>query len=377
MSISVNSTIHCSLCAAPCLLPRHPGPIPAHESVSLRSHALDSCYSSHIISRDTDNSTWEHQWHLLQISQGILRSFTLLSPTSSPFQEGNHEALSTKQRCAPIHAYCLDVVLKVIRKSLYIKSYGHEETVMLGWSIPKWTGYGPWVSGLTASDRDLNMGYWRGCETQRGRWVKGVEGSHLLDVSWRPFPVLLNIQVDHVSPIAIGRPSPSLLTSDTLISQDSALLKLPDSVLLHIIDSILEYPSPQDTEKSTLTHRPPDTSIPTLLTLLQTCTQLRNLILPSSIWKLITLNLIQQFNSSLLERWRASPTGVGSADHSSIALTEHFIEPVEQAFNAAGEDYEARDVWAWWAHGEGWRSRRRVWYCVIQGCATARDADWW
>jgi hypothetical protein len=92
------------------------------------------------------------------------------------------------------------------------------------------------------------------------------------------------------------------------------------------------------------------------------------------------------------------------------ALDEDFVEVVEGAFDRLGvrgirceemeveadenegeigigiremevkgeeERLDGRDIWAWWMFGLEWRSRRRVWYCAIQGCATARDADWW
>jgi hypothetical protein len=78
------------------------------------------------------------------------------------------------------------------------------------------------------------------------------------------------------------------------------------------------------------------------------------------------------------------------------ALDENMMEPIQDAlkraevtaetkmqlrpWNEGGEQvrgYSARDVLYWWLYSEAWRSRRRVWYCVIQASATARNADWW
>jgi hypothetical protein len=108
----------------------------------------------------------------------------MISPSSSHLVQDPLDGRDfyDNQRCIPVHAYCLETVLKVIRRSLYNDGYSHEESVMLGWSLPKWTGHGPWTSESTDSG-DLPAGYWRGCEDQRNRWVKGIEGSHLLTVS--------------------------------------------------------------------------------------------------------------------------------------------------------------------------------------------------
>ena len=62
----------------------------------------------------------------------------------------------------------------------------------MGWSLPKWTDYGPWVAeadrGIMGFKRDMKkrgigVGYWAGCADQKARWKEGVEGSHLLLVS--------------------------------------------------------------------------------------------------------------------------------------------------------------------------------------------------
>ena len=145
--------------------------------------------------------------------------------------------------------------------------------------------------------------------------------------------------------------------------------------------------------------------------------------------------------SDIMKRWRANPTGVGSASQLWIALDEEFMVPLQGAvaasvpestydrteygkgldpFNtvksiapfkqtdradhtmdremkmAAQEDkpyspvYDlsaapptratpvtARDIFMWWTFSPAWRSRRRIWYCAVHAAATARDADWW
>jgi hypothetical protein len=120
-----------------------------------------------------------------------------------------------------------------------------------------------------------------------------------------------------------------------------------------------------------------------------------------------------------MARWRASPTGVGSAAQLWIALDEEFIAPLEGVLasteiggtrsllgqlgsvddteemeigriegNEGGEAngsgladtppvLTAREVFLWWTYSPAWRSRKRVWYCVVHASATARDADWW
>jgi hypothetical protein len=124
----------------------------------------------------------------------------------------------------------------------------------------------------------------------------------------------------------------------------------------------------------------------------------------------MTLHSLHRWKLDLLARWRANPTGVGSASQLWIALDEDFVGPVEEAVvrtnfatrrgdgpcmdgrlndrgvlhdlggggvNEEGSEVSARDVFMWWRYGHGWRSRRRVWYCVVHATTTARDADWW
>jgi hypothetical protein len=59
---------------------------------------------------------------------------------------------------------------------------------MLGWSLPKWTGWGPWGSNTPDQDSMHTAawpsGFWTGTASQSSRWQseRGKEGSHLLPV---------------------------------------------------------------------------------------------------------------------------------------------------------------------------------------------------
>jgi hypothetical protein len=183
-----------------------------------------------------------------------------------------------------------------------------------------------------------------------------------------------------VSPEELSRPHPYFLVSNTSrVEQTSSLPKLPDTMLQQIFSLLVDQPIPTSANKTTCT----DLDILNLLSLMRTCSTLRHFHLPPRIWRLITSDSVKRFSLTLLDRWKANPTGVGSANQIWIALDESFIEPVTKEFEileASAESPErigARDIWAWWSFDEGWRSRRRVWYCAVQGCATARDADWW
>ena len=149
----------------------------------------------------------------------------------------------------------------------------------------------------------------------------------------------------------------------------------------------------------------------------------------------------ERWMSEIMKRWRANPTGVGSASQLWIALDEEFMVPLQGAVAASvpegtfdrtniGKGFElhdpvasiaptkqidrtnyamerekkmaaqedkpnspvcgtsprpptgappvtARDVFMWWTFSPAWRSRRRIWYCAVHAAATARDADWW
>ena len=179
--------LYCAMCAAPCYLPRRNLPPPNGDPPS-RNEQLEAI--GPIAGADTTStpdSDWLHEWHVLRVGSGLIPIpdlFPTSETTSSP---------PNTQRMIPLHHYCLAVVLKTIRRSMYNTGYSHEESCLLGWSLPKWTGYGPWVNESSRGGFAFlrsgeaggggGVGYWRGCTDQRNRWEEGREGSHLLPVS--------------------------------------------------------------------------------------------------------------------------------------------------------------------------------------------------
>jgi hypothetical protein len=189
-------------------------------------------------------------------------------------------------------------------------------------------------------------------------------------------------------------------------AQGSPFLKLPDHIHIQILLQLLDNPdlAPHDPSRSKSGQVQAykllrADGINDFLSLLKTCWDLRSLALPQHLWERFIRNSVSAWRLDVLRRWRANPTGVGSASQLSLALDEHFVNPIERAIaniprnktsvltsacareEGDGDDvvagYTARDVWTWWMYDERWRSRRRVWHCVVHACATARDADWW
>lgn len=166
------SPVYCAICAAPCLLPRAsikpPDPTP-HQGL-VGSDTLDAVIihnapesPSGLSGLSGSGPTWLQAWH-------------------------NLSSIDSAPRTVSIHHYCLEAALRTIRKSTFTSGYTHEETMMLGWSLPKWTGWGPW--GFNTPDQDSRhtaawpSGFWTGTASQRSRWQRktGNEGSHLLPV---------------------------------------------------------------------------------------------------------------------------------------------------------------------------------------------------
>lgn len=207
--------------------------------------------------------------------------------------------------------------------------------------------------------------------------------------------------MDLVSPVEIGSPTPCLTLCKAAKKGFSPLESLPSTILLEIVQNLLDHPNTTNTESKIVpASLIPLTKLQDFSSLLGTCPSLRYLDLPSTSWRRITTDLVKHFKLKLLYRWRANPTGVGSAAQLWIALDQNFVEPVARAFAGVSIDhrqssvieqnsekpddvrsestgYGARDVYQWWMYDERWRSRWRVWHCVVYGCAEARDADWW
>ena len=177
--------LYCALCAAPCFLPRDALPH-SYEDQSYQHteiNPLDSSFPRAILRASLPSQGWLHEWRVLRVSSGVVSGVV-----SHPSILTIATALPPDiYRSIPVHAYCHNAVLRTIRKSIYSSEYDFREGMMIAWSLPKWTGYGPWVGEANRfkSRGDVyNAGiYWAGCWDQRQRWRDGEEGSHLLPVS--------------------------------------------------------------------------------------------------------------------------------------------------------------------------------------------------
>ena len=138
-----------------------------------------------------DPATWEHRWFILQVSNGLLSEIppsfpkepsSPVSPVSPTLRQASQRP--NPKRWVPIHAYCMDCVLKTLQKSMFNNGFSHSENMLLAWTMPKWMGHGPW------SPRDARLGgrvaggavSWCGTASQRARWENesGMERNHLL-----------------------------------------------------------------------------------------------------------------------------------------------------------------------------------------------------
>lgn len=176
--MSLMPPLYCALCAAPCYLPPHR--VPRWDA----KPAAGPDTSNPIQSADAISIAqqgWLHTWEVLRVSSGLLPA-PILPPNS------HIPADTDTQRQIPIHSYCLNAVLKTTMKSMYFSGSTHDESMMVGWSLPKWTGYGPWVRGVSGGGtaflgalekKGAGVGYWAGLGVQKDRWTVGVEGSHL------------------------------------------------------------------------------------------------------------------------------------------------------------------------------------------------------
>jgi hypothetical protein len=162
---SQDSPSYCCICAGPTLTPRLPTPQP-HETdpVFTKAHNLPT-------------PTWLHQYHHLQPSSGIL-------PYPSPIPDPR-DSTNPHKRIGSIHLYCLRSVLDIVQSDMFGTGGRDVEHMMIGYSIPRYVGFGPWINGsLRSTERPVAS--WRGLADQRNRWESGVDGSHLSSVSALP-----------------------------------------------------------------------------------------------------------------------------------------------------------------------------------------------
>ncbi len=208
--------------------------------------------------------------------------------------------------------------------------------------------------------------------------------------------------MDLVSPIHLSEVKPQLETQDShhRATQKSILANLPLNIRTQITLCLLDQPAPAERAScgkppvSIATHLLDLKSISAFHSLTRTCHAFRHSqILSSNTWKDLLLDSVDRYRLSLLSRWRANPSGVGSATGLLEALDQTFVDVIKGALtmvqaDLAGSDdigsqrrqsevKTVKDVYDWWLYDETWRSRRRIWYSVVHACATARDADWW
>jgi hypothetical protein len=179
--------VYCAICAAPCHIPRTDIPHPSPNTSLLGTDTVDHIPAEHPVAFGVGD--WLHEWHCIAVSSGLLDPCAV-TISSVPVSDSTPKALrflDISKRMILMHDYCLKAVFRMIRRSMFNNGYSHEESMMIGWSLPKWTGWGPWVPGAGRDDFlravGTRVGLWRGTASQRARWQNGQEGSHLFDVS--------------------------------------------------------------------------------------------------------------------------------------------------------------------------------------------------
>jgi len=172
------------------------------------------------------------------------------------------------------------------------------------------------------------------------------------------------------------------------VKQTSTLAKLPSHVVTNVAQVILRDGETQPVN--------PQQDLNNLLSMCRTSQSFRQLHLPESTWAALAIGAVNRYRDELVQRWRSNPSGRGGIGEVWIALDNMMMQPVKDALAVAeaaaekrsrvslwqedeeeGCGYTARDVLYWWLYSDAWRSRRRVWYCVVHASATARNADWW
>jgi hypothetical protein len=163
---------------------------PDHSPILAPDTTHPSQSSSNCLSDTNANhrAEWQTNWHVLKTATGIVPP-PIISVSSAHLSLANEELEESHQRCVPIHDWCLEKVRRVVGRKTVGVGLSVETSLMLGWSIPRWTGLGPWVRRegemlLEEVGESGMTGYWRGTEDQRGRFEPGKEGSHLLPVSF-------------------------------------------------------------------------------------------------------------------------------------------------------------------------------------------------
>ncbi|WWD02388.1 hypothetical protein V865_000427 [Kwoniella europaea PYCC6329] len=403
----LNPPLYCSICSSPCHLPRISLPLPLPTSSSSCQEDVQPQAQSHYKPEE-----WLSAWYCLRVSSGLVDPTPFLfhsvepsSPPLPPLQFGGLNEKRQKEeephrRCIPIHSYCLSLILQTIRKTPYSNARSHEESVLLNWSLPKWTGYFPW-SDLTAKEKEkafavpegltgrdgerqgmvMKPGFWGGMWDMRSRFVK--VGDHLvaddlISPSWIPPPTSRLLIAPFCNSYNVDRPNQP---------PNCKLLDLPLPILNRIIEYILDEPpippssnqNDKNQSKSKFTPFLNPQSVNTFLSFSQKCSTLYHLQIPSYVWRTLVEDSVKVYRNGLLQRWRANPTGVGSAMQLWESLENDFDDSVNKVIQQAiknnqnqdqdryasveGEPgvhsgYDMKDVWLWWNFN-------------------LQDADWW
>lgn len=159
---SQTSPTYCGICACPCLAPRLPTPQPEDSDLPLTK-----------LAHQLNTPIWLHQYHNLQPSTGIL-------PYPPPIADPR-DARNPHKRIVSIHLYCLRAVVGVVKSGMFNCGSVHDEQMMIGYSIPRYVGFGPWTPASSVST-ERPESTWMGMADQRARW-NVIEGSHLRSVS--------------------------------------------------------------------------------------------------------------------------------------------------------------------------------------------------
>jgi hypothetical protein len=164
-----------------------------------------------------------------------------------------------------------------------------------------------------------------------------------------------------------------------------------------MIAELLLPPLPQSRLQlpASFTDLPPEDAISDFHSFRRSSARLFHLDLPSRMWSYLVMASCHRMVFSLHKRslycsyqYHSYP-GHGLERRQNVwkGLHRDFKHPLEAALDVSErfsqqsepEDgaISARDVWYWWTYDPGWRSRRRVWWAIVDGVRTAREADWW
>jgi hypothetical protein len=170
--------LYCALCACPCRCPVADGALPTTPDTAF----TDPTHQAKV------SPSWLNHWEYLQEADGLLPS--TISSGSPTTCQPTAPVDPAPKRQIPIHNYCLQAVLEIIKDLPLSSSQSPVAALMLHLGLPRWAGHGPWVKQdkremIAAAAESISTwtAKWSGTVDQRKRWAQGKEGSHLLEVS--------------------------------------------------------------------------------------------------------------------------------------------------------------------------------------------------